>query len=216
MNWDDYLAAERPDLPLTFDSFIAALKELYAEFTPEFAAAETGVPAEQIVDAARAIGRAGSRSDAQLARRGGGQSLGLADHPLPVSARRPDRQRRRPSAASACTSPNKFVPKHPNPPPPPELLERAALPAGISARLLRDELSAAALPQGGARQDRRLLHARLQPAVDQPRRLLVDGDAPGSRARSACTSRSRRPGARPRGSPTTSCRWDSAPSATTR
>ena len=34
-------------------------------------------------------------------------------------------------------------------------------------------------------------------------------------ARSACTSRSRRPGARPRTSPTTSCRWATAPSGTT-
>ena len=84
---------------------------------------------------------------------------------------------------------NKFVPKHPSPPAPPDVLERAALPEGVSARVLRDELPAAASPQGEARQARRLLHARLQPAVDQPRRLLVDGDAAGRGRRSACTSR---------------------------
>jgi len=61
VDWRTYLRADRPDLAVTFDNFIVALKELYAEFTPEFAAAETGVDAKQIVDAARAIGRAGSR-----------------------------------------------------------------------------------------------------------------------------------------------------------
>jgi anaerobic selenocysteine-containing dehydrogenase len=61
VNWRDYLAAERPDLPPTFDSFIAALKEEYAQFTPEFAEAETGVPAARIVEAARAVAAAGNR-----------------------------------------------------------------------------------------------------------------------------------------------------------
>jgi anaerobic selenocysteine-containing dehydrogenase len=58
VDWRGYLRAERTDLAVTFDNFIVALKELYAEFTPEFAAAETGVDAAQIVEAARAIGRA--------------------------------------------------------------------------------------------------------------------------------------------------------------
>jgi anaerobic selenocysteine-containing dehydrogenase len=61
VDWRTYLRAERPDLAVTFDNFIVALKELYAEFTPEFAAEETGVDAELIVRSARAIGRAGSR-----------------------------------------------------------------------------------------------------------------------------------------------------------
>ena len=61
VDWRGYLRAERADLAVTFDNFIAALKELYAEFTPEFAAAETGVDAAQIVEAARAIGRARGR-----------------------------------------------------------------------------------------------------------------------------------------------------------
>ena len=61
VDWRTYLRAERPDLAVTFDNFIVALKALYAEFTPEFAAEETGVDAELIVRSARAIGRAGSR-----------------------------------------------------------------------------------------------------------------------------------------------------------
>ncbi len=64
VNWREYLAAERPDLPLTFESFIAALQEEYAQFTPEFAESETGVPAARIVEAARAIAAAGNRFSA--------------------------------------------------------------------------------------------------------------------------------------------------------
>src|SRR5438067_7026202 len=58
-NWDEYLREERPDLTVTFDSFHTALEELYAPYTPEFAAEESGVSAATIVEIARAIGAAG-------------------------------------------------------------------------------------------------------------------------------------------------------------
>jgi anaerobic selenocysteine-containing dehydrogenase len=61
VDWRTYLRCERRDLAPTFDNFIRALKELYGPFTPEFAAAEAGVEAEQIVAAARAVGRARGR-----------------------------------------------------------------------------------------------------------------------------------------------------------
>lgn len=61
VNWREYLASERPDLAVSFDNFIRALKEEYAPFTPEYAEAETGVPASRIVEAARAIAAAGNR-----------------------------------------------------------------------------------------------------------------------------------------------------------
>jgi anaerobic selenocysteine-containing dehydrogenase len=60
VNWQEYLREERPDLPVTFDSFHRALEELYARYTPEFAEAESGVAAATIVDIARAVGAAGS------------------------------------------------------------------------------------------------------------------------------------------------------------
>ncbi|HMD36641.1 MAG TPA: molybdopterin-dependent oxidoreductase [Vicinamibacterales bacterium] len=60
VDWRGYLQADRKDLAVTFANFIVALKELYAEFTPEFAAGETGVDASAIVDAARAVGNAKS------------------------------------------------------------------------------------------------------------------------------------------------------------
>ena len=58
-NWDEYLREERPDLPVTFDAFHGALEELYAAYTPEFAAEESGVAAATIVEIATAIGAAG-------------------------------------------------------------------------------------------------------------------------------------------------------------
>jgi anaerobic selenocysteine-containing dehydrogenase len=59
VNWEEYLREERPDLPVTFDAFHQALEELYASYTPEFAAQESGVDAQTIVEVARAIGEAG-------------------------------------------------------------------------------------------------------------------------------------------------------------
>jgi anaerobic selenocysteine-containing dehydrogenase len=60
VNWEEYLREERPDLPVTFEAFHRALDELYATYTPEFASAESGVPAATIVEVARAIGEAGT------------------------------------------------------------------------------------------------------------------------------------------------------------
>ena len=214
----DYLRAERTRIwPSTFESFIDALKELYAQFTPEFAAGETGVAAGRRSSRRRARSAArGTVQHPQLARRGRGQSVGLADHALPLPARRPDRQRRHGRRRRTCTSRTSSCPKHPNPPPPPDYWNELLFPREFPLVVPRDELSAAALPQGRPRQARRLLHARLQPAVDQSRRLLVDGGAAGPRQDRPARRRCRRRGAKRRGSPTTSCRWGSAPSATTR
>jgi anaerobic selenocysteine-containing dehydrogenase len=59
-NWREYMEEVEGAEP-TFPAFVAHLKEHYREFTPAFAEAESGVPAEQIVRAARIIG--GARGD---------------------------------------------------------------------------------------------------------------------------------------------------------
>jgi anaerobic selenocysteine-containing dehydrogenase len=120
VNWRAYLRAERPDLPETFDSFIAALKELYAQFTPAFAEAETGVPAAKVVEAARAIARAGTRfatHNWRAAASGNlwGWQITRCLYLLVVLT----------GSLGAIGGvnmhvTNKFVPKHPNPPPPPQ------------------------------------------------------------------------------------------------
>jgi anaerobic selenocysteine-containing dehydrogenase len=120
VNWRDYLRNERPDLPLTFDHFIAALKDLYAQFTPEYAAAETGVAADRIREAAQAIARAGNRFSTHSWRAAAagnlwGWQITRCLYLLVVLTG---------SIGSVggmnLHVTNKFVPKHPNPPPPPE------------------------------------------------------------------------------------------------
>lgn len=61
VNWQEYLRWRHPDRPLTVNQFIDALRAEYAPFTPQYAEAECGVPAEQIATVARRIGRAAHR-----------------------------------------------------------------------------------------------------------------------------------------------------------
>jgi anaerobic selenocysteine-containing dehydrogenase len=60
-NWEEYLAAERPELPRTFESFERAFLELYSEFTLAYAAAEADVSADQLEAIADLVAGAGSR-----------------------------------------------------------------------------------------------------------------------------------------------------------
>lgn len=61
VNWKEYLEKEFPGTELKFENFISKLREVYAEYTPEFAAAEGGVDPQMIIDIAREVGKAGSR-----------------------------------------------------------------------------------------------------------------------------------------------------------
>ena len=61
VNWKQYLQAKHPDQSVDFDSFIKTLIAEYAEFTPEFAEKESGIPAGTIVDVACQIAAAGSK-----------------------------------------------------------------------------------------------------------------------------------------------------------
>ena len=56
VNWETFLAEEFPELPPTFDSVGPALKQHYAEYTPERAEHVTGVPAATIREIATIIG----------------------------------------------------------------------------------------------------------------------------------------------------------------
>ena len=113
----------QPDRPRTFEAFEEALKEEYALFTPEYAEIETGVPAHKIVEAAEAIAAAGTAFSTHSWRAAAAGHLwgwqitrclyllvvlmGAIGEPGGVN----------------LNATNKFVPKHPNPPPPPEVLE---------------------------------------------------------------------------------------------
>jgi anaerobic selenocysteine-containing dehydrogenase len=60
-NWREYLRVCRPGEPETFAGFERALSDLYAEYTFEFAAAESGVDAAAIEEVARLVAKAGTR-----------------------------------------------------------------------------------------------------------------------------------------------------------
>ena len=60
VNWQEFLGAEHASEPQTFEHFIEVLLDLYAQYTPAFAAQESGLSEETIVAIARQIGHAGS------------------------------------------------------------------------------------------------------------------------------------------------------------
>ena len=60
-NWQEYLAREHPDLPQTFEAFEEVLGRLYAAYTFEFAAAESGVEPAVLREVAEVVASAGTR-----------------------------------------------------------------------------------------------------------------------------------------------------------
>ncbi len=76
VNWEEYLREEHPDKPQTFGTFLHLLKEIYAVYTPEFAAGESGVAPHLIVDVAQEIGRAGSALSTHVWRNAASGNLG--------------------------------------------------------------------------------------------------------------------------------------------
>jgi len=60
-NWQEYLEAERPGEPASFEAFEKALKRLYAEYSFAFAERESGVSAAVVQEVARLVAEAGPR-----------------------------------------------------------------------------------------------------------------------------------------------------------
>ena len=60
-NWREYLEEVRPGEPVEFSVFQQALESEYAEYTFEFAAAESGVAVETIAQVAETVAEAGTR-----------------------------------------------------------------------------------------------------------------------------------------------------------
>jgi len=75
-NWREFLDAKHADKPRTFESFVDALKAHYAHITPEAAEAETGIPAAQILEIAREIGKAGNALASHVWRNAASGNLG--------------------------------------------------------------------------------------------------------------------------------------------
>ncbi|MFV2064870.1 MAG: molybdopterin-dependent oxidoreductase, partial [Chloroflexota bacterium] len=60
-NWAEYLAANHPDEPATFESFEGILKALYAEYTYEYAAQESRIAVERLRQIGSIVATAGTR-----------------------------------------------------------------------------------------------------------------------------------------------------------
>src|SRR6184192_1573031 len=60
-NWEEYMAVEHPELETSFEGFEEILKNLYAEYTFDYAAREAGVDARQIEEVAQIVSTAGTR-----------------------------------------------------------------------------------------------------------------------------------------------------------
>ncbi len=58
VNWRTYLQQADPAAELTFGNFILALRKEYEQYTPGFAEAETGIPAQTLVQVAHEIAEA--------------------------------------------------------------------------------------------------------------------------------------------------------------
>lgn len=76
VNWEEFLQAQHPDNEVTFENFILRTREMYAEYTPEFAAKEAKVEVSMILDIAREIGKAGERFATHNWRSAGSGNLG--------------------------------------------------------------------------------------------------------------------------------------------
>ena len=214
-NWRDFLREKHPGEEVSFDLFIRKLKEEYKSATPRAAAEECGVPEEMIVEVARAIGASGGAFATHIWRNAAAGNLGgwqvsralefLCALVGSVNAR----------GGTNMNSSDKFVPAPFLQAPGAEHLERTALSARVPAGVSRDVDPPAALPHGRPGKDRRVLHARVQPGVDVSGRHDV-GAHPARRiedriARGADTGLERNGPS----TPTMSCRWVSARSATT-
>ncbi|MFC4247215.1 molybdopterin-dependent oxidoreductase [Natribaculum luteum] len=128
VNWEQFLDEKHPDRPRTFDEYLRVLYDTYAEFTPEFAEAESGVDAAVIRKVGRKIGTAGSRYASHIWRSAasgnkGGWQVSRTLHFLSVLTGS--------VGTKGGTSPNawhKFDPHLPNEPPRQRLWDELQLP----------------------------------------------------------------------------------------
>ncbi|GAB4455515.1 MAG: molybdopterin-dependent oxidoreductase [Anaerolineae bacterium] len=76
VNWKESIAALRPEWDITFENFDKLMRELYAQFTPEFAEQESGVAAESIIAAAKEVANSQGRLATHVWRSAASGNLG--------------------------------------------------------------------------------------------------------------------------------------------
>jgi anaerobic selenocysteine-containing dehydrogenase len=138
-NWEEYLAACRPELPQTFEAFREALAELYDEFSFDYASAESGVDAGVLAEVAEVVAGAGTAFSCHSWRSAAAANLGgwQASRTLFFLA----------TLLGAVATPggtfpnayNKFVPKPIHTPPHPHVWQELSWP--VEYPLAQNELS---------------------------------------------------------------------------
>ena len=128
VNWEEYLREEHADKPQTFNSFVTVVKEIYAAYTPAFAAQEAGVDPRAIVEVAHEIARAGSAFSAHVWRNAaagnfGGWQVARALQFLSVLVGAVGTP-----GGTAPNAANKFIPTPPLMPPPAKVWNEMLLP----------------------------------------------------------------------------------------
>jgi anaerobic selenocysteine-containing dehydrogenase len=76
VNWEQFLNEEHPGRERSFDAYIRTLSDTYEQFTPEYAAAESGVDAAKIEKMGRKVGTAGDRFASHIWRSAASGNLG--------------------------------------------------------------------------------------------------------------------------------------------
>ncbi len=75
-NWEEFLEECHPELPVTFEAFQAVLGEMYAKYTFDLAARESGVQASVLEEVAELVASAGTRFAAHSWRSAAAGNLG--------------------------------------------------------------------------------------------------------------------------------------------
>ena len=177
VNWEDYLREEHADKAQTFQTFIRVLKDLYAQYTPEFAAKEAGIDAKVIVEVAHEIAKAGSAFSSHVWRNTaagnlGGWQVARALQFLVVLVGAVGTP-----GGTAPNAANKFVPTPPLMPPPAKVWNELLIPPEYPLAFFEMSFLLPHFHQRRPRQAGDVFHARLQPGVDQSRRHELDRNA---------------------------------------
>ncbi|MDQ2055910.1 molybdopterin-dependent oxidoreductase [Halobellus sp. H-GB7] len=128
VNWQQFLDEAHPHRERTFETYLDVLQETYADFTPAYAEAESGVDADMIAKVGRKIGTAGSRFASHIWRSAasgneGGWQVSRTLHFLSVLTGS--------VGTKGGTAPNawhKFEPEMPNEPPRQQTWDEMQLP----------------------------------------------------------------------------------------
>ena len=161
VNWEEYLREEHPAKPQTFEAFLEILKQIYARYTPEFAAQESGADARMIVEVAREAGRAGSALSTHVWRNAAAGNLGgwQVARCARISCSAGGRSR---YAGWNFSERLEQVHSHPaDDAAAAQRMERIDVGTRISPGIFRNEFSVAAFSEGGSRKARALFFPRL-------------------------------------------------------